>query len=105
MDAYQQGAKAADTVECVKERQQVCNDAGSVQSQGRRRLLDRKMKYNRSVSVTAVEGGNAKQVAGTVDMAPEVIPNRLDLRYPLISVSNAGGFVDVSPEPSGLPWM
>lgn len=101
LDAYQQGAKAADTVECVEERQQVCNDAGSMQSQGRRRLLDRKMKYNRSVSVAAVEGGNAKQVAGTVDMAPEVIPNRLDLRYPLISVSNAGGFVDVSPEPSG----
>ncbi|MBT1164310.1 CRISPR-associated helicase Cas3' [Bifidobacterium felsineum] len=103
LDAYRQGARAADTAERVEERYQTSESYGSVRPQGRKRLLDRKTQYSRSAmtAASASAGGIAGPAARMADAVLDTASEQPDLRYPLISVSNAGGLVDVSPEPSG----
>lgn len=104
LNAYRQGATAADTVERVEQRHlSVDESAGSMRLQSRRGLLNRKTQFNRSViaEAAASQGVEIGPETQTIGAASEAGSERPDLRYPLISMSNADGLVDVSTEPSG----
>ncbi|WP_239512463.1 CRISPR-associated helicase Cas3' [Bifidobacterium aerophilum] len=107
LNAYRHGSHAADAVESVEKRCQTGGDAVSARPQGRKRLLDRKARYNRSMISSALSSASASaeddagSVTRTAGTAPDAVSGKPDLRYPLISVSNAEGFADISPEPSG----